>query len=214
MYLTDTHKKILEEWDFEKNKPINPATITHGSRKRVWWKCKQCNGGWEAFIFNRTKGSGCPFCKKKGILLEKSIAYLYKDLMEEWDFMRNPESPYEFSIGSQKKVWWICPKGLHHYQARIVNRTKNNSGCPYCTGKMVADDASLATVKPKLVEEWNFEKNRNEKPTDFLPYSHRKVWWVCKKCSWSWRAEIASRSNGSGCPNCKKRRSDSRSTKI
>ncbi|MDQ6598088.1 zinc-ribbon domain-containing protein [Bacillus salipaludis] len=206
MYLTDTHKELLEEWDYEKNKHINPAATTNGSRKRVWWKCKNCRGEWEAYIFNRVNGSGCPSCRKKGVLLEKSIAFLFNDLIKEWDMKRNRESPEDFSIGSQKKVWWICTKG-HHYQARVVNRTKNGSGCPYCAGKKVEKNASLAAIKPKLLEEWNFEKNRDVNPSDFLPYSHKKVWWVCKKCNWNWEAEIASRSNGSGCPKCKNRKS-------
>lgn len=213
MYLTDTYRELLEEWNYVKNKHIDPAKTTPGSKKRVWWKCKKCNGDWEAFIFNRTKGSGCPLCKKREIILEKSIAYLYTDLMNEWDFKRNTESPYEYSRGSQKKVWWICSNG-HHYQAKIVNRTKYGSGCPYCTGKKVDESTSLATVKPKLLEEWDFEKNIDVNPSKFLPYSHMKVWWICNKCNWNWRAEIASRSSGSGCPNCKNRRTVPRAAKA
>ncbi len=31
--------------------------------KRVWWKCSEGHE-WEAFIQNRTRGSGCPICAR------------------------------------------------------------------------------------------------------------------------------------------------------
>jgi len=46
----------------------------------------------------------------------------------------NPDGPESFCLGSNKKVWWKCAHG-HVWSATIANRTKNGSGCPYCSGK-------------------------------------------------------------------------------
>lgn len=64
----------------------------------------------------------------------KSIVYSHPDLLKEWDYEKNENlKPSYFSLGSEQKVWWICSKG-HSYESMISNRTKQNTGCPYCAG--------------------------------------------------------------------------------
>ena len=59
----------------------------------------------------------------------------YPHLVKEWHPTKNGElTPNDFTFGSHKKVWWLCPKG-HSYNSVIKNRTLNKSGCPYCAGK-------------------------------------------------------------------------------
>ena len=57
----------------------------------------------------------------------------YPELAKEWHPTKNGKfSPKDFTYGSQKTVWWLCPKG-HAYDRRIGERTrKRNSVCPYC----------------------------------------------------------------------------------
>ena len=45
---------LLKEWNYEKNRDINPYKITSNTHKKAWWKCK--NGHeWYANISNRTR---------------------------------------------------------------------------------------------------------------------------------------------------------------
>ena len=38
---------------------------------------------------------------------------LYPDLVKEWHPTKNGDlTPNDFTHGSGKKVWWLCPKGL------------------------------------------------------------------------------------------------------
>ena len=60
---------------------------------------------------------------------------------------------------------------------------------------------SLLFVNPELAKEWNYEKNGELKPENFLVNSAKKVWWKCKK-GHEWQATIASRGSGRGCPYC------------
>ena len=104
--------------------------------------------------------------------------------------------------GSNKKVWWICPNG-HEYQATVTSRIDKNSGCPYCANYLVLSGYNdLATTNPKLIKEWNYEKNGDLKPTDVVAGSHKKVWWICPK-GHEYESSLNSRTDkNSGCPYC------------
>ena len=43
---------------------------------------------------------------------EKSLAYRFPELSKEWHPTKNGDlTPYDVTVGSHKKVWWICSKG-------------------------------------------------------------------------------------------------------
>lgn len=57
----------------------------------------------------------------------------------------------------------------------------------------------LQSRNPGLCLEWS---PRNKfRPDEVLEYSNKRVWWICSK-GHEWQAEVANRSNGSGCPYC------------
>ena len=124
-------------------------------------------------------------------------------LMAEWNLEKNNElglDPKTFTLGSHQKVWWKCSKG-HEWKAVIGNRHIGR-GCPYCSGRYaIKDKNDLLTINPPLANEWNYAKNENLRPENFMPNSHKKVWWKCDK-GHEWQATIADRSNRRGCPVC------------
>jgi very-short-patch-repair endonuclease/uncharacterized Zn-finger protein len=66
---------------------------------------------------------------------EKSILKTHPELSEEWDYDKNyPLTPKNFSYGSGKMIWWLCPKG-HSYERSPNTRTSHGIGCPYCSGR-------------------------------------------------------------------------------
>ena len=68
--------------------------------------------------------------------------------------------------------------------------------------KLIKGQNDLLTVMPELCEEWHPTKNGDKKPSDFLPGSGKKAWWL-GKCGHSWEAVISSRAKlGRGCPVC------------
>ena len=53
-----------------------------------------------------------------------TLAEQFPELAMEWDYERNGDlTPENVSYGSNKKVWWICPKCGQSYQKKIGNRT-------------------------------------------------------------------------------------------
>ena len=131
-------------------------------------------------------------------------------LMVEWDWEKNTElgfDPTKLTCGSNKKVWWKCSKG-HEWQAIINSRNKGHR-CPYCSGLyVIKGENDLQTVNPSLEKEWNYEKNNEFTPSEVLPNSEKKVWWICKK-GHEWQATIANRNKGRGCPICNSERNTS-----
>lgn len=67
----------------------------------------------------------------------------------------------------------------------------------------ILDENSLGAKVPRLIEEWNWEKNQNLSPFDFSYNSHFSVWWRCKR-GHEWMAPINNRAktNGTNCPYC------------
>ena len=82
----------------------------------------------------------------------------------------------DISIGSMKKLWWKCDKGVDHiWLASSNQRTSGGKlrGCPVCTGKLVVASNSLKTKFPKISLEWNYLKNINITPESITPFSNK-----------------------------------------
>ena len=149
---------LLEEWDGEKNLPLTPDGVTHGSHTMVWWRCGSGHS-WQALVYTRTAGSGCPYCAGKKLGQSNDFASLYPDLAVQWDTRKNaPRKPSEFPAGSHHLAWWVCEKG-HSWRAQINSRVSGGCGCPVCAGRLVQPgENDLASQFPRLVKEWDIEK--------------------------------------------------------
>lgn len=140
------------------------------------------------------------------ITFENSLAAKFPVIAAEWHPTKNGTLiPSEIAPQSSKKVWWLCKNG-HEWESRIQARHHyftryNGTGCPYCSNKLVSDTNNLAVKYPNLVPEWHPTLNKNVKPTDVLPGTHKKAWWKCDR-GHEWETAIYIRTSGSGCPVC------------
>ena len=125
-----------------------------------------------------------------------------KSLIEEWDYSKNSDTPHDVPYASNKKVQWKCEKG-HRWEAMIANRSIRDRGCPYCShNKPIVGETDLETVYPALSLEWNRKRNEGLLPSDVLPFSNKKVWWICAK-GHEWQSTVYNRTiAGRGCPYC------------
>ena len=198
--LVSKNQAIITEWDFIKNKGISPNQFTPFSLQEVWWKCPTGHS-YKKSIAKKSRGDGCPICSNRLVVSGiNDLATTHPDLVNEWDNEKNhPITPWTIHAGSTKKVWWKCKNG-HSWEASIVNRSRGRN-CPYCSGKLASGEWNLASHSPMLIEEWDYEKNKNINPEQVTPYSNNKVWWRCE-FGHSWEASINKRVNGSRCPSC------------
>ena len=166
---------IAVEWDYEKNHGITPRNVLPYSTKTVWWKCEKGHT-WQSTINARTKEKRkCPYCMDKKLIWDNSLEATFPDLVREWDYRKNGDLlPKDCIFSSHEEVWWQCPKG-HCYKKEIRKRTKLNQGCPYCARKKILEDESFGSMYPKLLKEWDCEKNQNISPYMIAPKSSKKV---------------------------------------
>lgn len=205
------HPNLAKEWDCERNEGLTPDMFSEFSTQaKFWWKCS--NGHyWQSTIAHRVgMKSNCPFCSNRKLLKGYNdflTTNQNMNLILEWNFYKNGMEgifPDEITEGSNKKVWWKC-QNEHSWQATIYQR-KRGSGCPICSGHTVlAGYNDLQTTHPKLIDEWNYDKNFPLLPSEVSFGSNKKIWWVCGE-GHEWEAMILSRSRGSGCPKCAKQK--------
>ena len=128
-------------------------------------------------------------------------------LIKQWDFEKNLISPDKVTVFSSKKIWWLCENGHkeHSYEAVVADKYRDHTGCPYCSNRKVLKGFNdLATTRPDLIEDWNFEHNEKS-PNEITAGSSYKANWVCHKCGYKWSAIVSSRSKGNGCKECAKK---------
>ena len=199
--LTTTHPDLVKEWNYERNGNLKPSEVTYGSHKKVWWKCSKGHE-WEDTVRDRTTGKECPYCTNQKVLSGyNDLATVKPEVASEWNYEKNGKlTPDQVKYTANKKVWWICSKG-HEWNAYVFNRSKG-VGCPICTNRSVLEGFNdLASTHPKLVKEWNYEKNGRILPTSVTAGSNKSVWWKCEK-GHEWKSNIKSRVNGNNCPYC------------
>jgi len=204
--LKSMYPEIARQWHYEKNGDMDPGKITPGSGKKVWWRCEKGHE-WENYIYNRTRGFGCPFCSGRRPTRDNNLLAIKPDVAKQWHPFKNKNlRPEQVSPNSHRKVWWQCEKG-HEWIAFIYKM--NKKPCPYCYGRKVGSDNNLAAVHPVFAKQWHPSKNGTLKPSQIFYRSHKTVWWQCEK-GHEWKSKISTRNQLlSGCPYCKRRRASS-----
>jgi rubrerythrin len=211
---TDIRPDVAKKWNFDRNGSLNPNMFSVGSNEIVWWKCPDCGHEWQSSINSMTREGrrGCAICSKKqrgntftkGVV-EKvgSLSETMPELAKEWHPIKNGTlTPNDITAGRFQPVWWLCPKCGYEWQASPNNR-KKGVGCPCCSGRVPKTGINdLATLYPKLLLEWDYEKNIGTNPEMLLPGSGKKVWWKCSVCGHEWATAIVNRTKGHNCPKC------------
>lgn len=207
---------LMSQWDYEKNENIEPESIAVRSNKKVWWKC-ELGHSWNESPDRRSRGQNCPYCSGKRVLAG------FNDLMSQapqlaidWDYEKNLEfGPDEITTGSNKKVHWKCHICDYEWITSPNSRKNGTRKCPQCAEEVrvrnfrknfvKSGNNDLLSQAPKIVQEWDYQKNQDIMPEAFTINSKEKVWWKCRTCGNEWLAQIKNRVlRGSGCPKCMK----------
>lgn len=118
---------------------------------------------------------------------DKSLAILKPQIASEWHPTKNtPLFPSMFHPNSGKKVWWHC-KEHHAWEASIDQRTRGR-GCPYCSNKKVGFGNSLQDKFPRIATFWYQPQNGDRLPSQVVPGSYLKVWWLCDNNHYSYKS--------------------------
>jgi len=193
--------EIAAEWS-EKNYPLLPTMVTPFANKKVWWKCSKGHE-WHTLISTRSGGSKCPYCS--GIILLKGFndfATRQPQLAQEWSERNLPLTPDMINEKSRKNVWWKCRECGNEWKSVVYARIKGTV-CPVCADRAVLPGYNdLATTDAHLLDEWDYEKNKDITPFAVSRNSMKSVWWKCS-LGHSWKAKIYERTvEEKCCPVC------------
>lgn len=136
----------------------------------------------------------------KGI---NDLATTHPAIAQEWHTAKNaPLTAGDVSYGSNRKVFWHCPKG-HEYQEYVYKHVQGKS-CPYCSNKKVLVGYNdLKTLYPQIAAEWDYKENKGIDINHIIPGSTKAVHWRCSACGYKWIAKVCQRTTqGTGCPLC------------
>jgi len=197
--------ELALQWNYKKNSPLSPDSIYARSSRKIWWKCPEGDDHvWKSTLKSRANGVGCPICSGRKTTKSNSLGVKYPEIAKFWNTNKNREfSIYNVTPYSSIKVWWKCHEGDDHEWESTVANMVNGSTCPVCMGRKITKNNNLKKLFPKLIEEWNFEKNTID-PQKISPGSKEKVWWICS-CNkeHNWFSTIKDRTGKeSGCPFC------------
>ncbi len=203
--LATRYLTIADEWHPTKNKSLKPTDVMPGSSKKVWWLC--ANGHeYEQSIAQRTHRNGsCPICQGQKVLKGfNDLVSQFPNVAAEWHQIKNNGLTANcVSKGSNKRFWWKCLKCGYEWRARVVDRTKDHTGCPACANKVLVQGFNdLETKFPEIAKEWHPTKNRNLTPKDVKAFSHKKAWWVCPNKHEYEQSIMLRTTRRMGCPYC------------
>ena len=194
---------LAGQWDHEKNTGVTPDMVTAGSEYRAFWLCEEHGHSWDACVYSRNQGRGCPYCANQKLLEGfNDLRTLNPALADEWDHENNNGlTPSNVLAGSTHHYSWKCAFG-HTWQATAKKRHHDKQNCPYCHGNKVWTGFNdIPTTHPAIAREWSEKRNGKKRPEHYTIGADVKVWWKCGICGHEWDARIYSRKN-CGCPAC------------
>lgn len=211
--LAEKFPAFAAEWDTDGNGDLRPEDVSYGSDRVVSWLCPKGHAPYRRKVcFRTSRNRGCPVCGKAKLTAPKkgkTLAEAFPEIAAEWDYEKNhPLTPDTVAPRSNKKAYFICPKGHGSTESYISNRTAGN-GCPDC-GRLRGGEANttralaratVAETHPALAAEWNAELN-TVSLSDVSPGSARSLWWNCPEGHEPFLAQVARRTRGQGCPAC------------
>lgn len=203
--LATTHPQTLAEWHPTRNYPLTPTEIGRGSQRKIWWICAKGHE-WKTSPNSRTgKGiTDCPTCAGRNILVGfNDLPTTHPEIAAQWHPTKNlPVVPSDVNHGSRMLIWWACDIG-HEWKTPLYNKRKGKIGCAICAGQKVLKGFNdLATINPKLAEDWHPTKNGDLAPTMVTSNSTKRIWWNCI-LNHTWQAKVNTRhASFNGCPVC------------
>jgi hypothetical protein len=216
--LKTDYPEIFSQWDYKKNKDLDPLKIATGSPKIVWWRCKKKHS-WKASIDRRTRnGSACKKCtyKLESFLIKDNNPELFKQIHPT----KNKFDINKLTVGSGRLVWFKCSKG-HEWRTTVNSRRKSGYGCRKCSHQsriveniikekkfhLLVKKDRLSNLSPVLSRYWHPTLNEGLMPIHVSAFSSKKVWWKCKE-GHSYQQNISSKkqlfekNNTIVCPLC------------
>ncbi|QHK18984.1 DUF559 domain-containing protein [Pseudarthrobacter psychrotolerans] len=129
-----TRPILAAEWDPATAR--RPDDVAAGSDYAANWICRKDGAHrWTAAVSSRpSSGAGCPFCDGKRPTDRNRLDLNRPALAVKWHPTENGDlTPADVSVGSSRRVRWICPQDATHvWSAQVRARALDGDGCKWC----------------------------------------------------------------------------------
>ena len=123
-----------------------------------------------------------------GNSLRKKLTDVCPEIVDYWDYERNPKRPEEYSASSSEKVYTFCPEcGKSLYRSVRFSRRDAKAGivstvipCKKCSKH--DDEKTLASMCPEITQYWIRERNGYVTPDMVMAHSAEQVYVRCPNC--------------------------------
>lgn len=170
---------LHNRFDIEKNK-CSSKDVSYRSNKKWWFKCPRDLHDSEQHVMHVvTRNADVKLaCRKCNSIAQVIIDKFGEDyLWKHWHDVNNV-SPWDIAYGrSRLKVVIQCTTKDYHVYEQTPQSFGRGIGCPYCNGKMVHPNDSVASVFPEILSIWS-DKN-DKSPYEYTAKSNKKVWFKC-----------------------------------
>ncbi len=128
--------RLRQEWDSEKNQHVSNVQVKPYSSKVLAWICPEGTADdphcWDARVYSRTRGTGCPYCAGVKVGKANSLAIVAPDVAKSWCYEKNKGTPQEYTAQSNYQAVWDCTECGHQWSTAIKSRAADGCGCPKC----------------------------------------------------------------------------------
>lgn len=200
-YSPDQYHQLAQECNFTWLGPKATSVL-----EPTGWQCKACNNTWQARHADIRRGKGCPECAKKNRaqkLCKKPAQYhqLAHDRKAEW---LGPEVS-----NTTISTAWQCQTCGNIWQTSYAY-LRASIGCPKCS---IEKRANLRRISAKQYHRLAHKDNLIWLGPEVLT-TVTNTTWRCQVCNCEWQACYHNIRKGTGCPNCKESKGESRIAQI
>ena len=189
-----THEQFVEEVA-ARNPSVEVLGHYEGSSKPVWTRCRECGHVWKPRAQSLLTGGSCPKCSGH----ERKTHEQFVDEVAS----KNPKveilGHYE---GSSKPVRARC-RDCGYVWSPLASNIRLGSGCPKCHRRKLS--ASHRKTQEQFLADLA-TKNPNVEVLGHYEGSAKRVKVRCRRCGHIWTPTANGIMQGSGCPECARKR--------
>ena len=180
--LDNDRQDLLDRWDYDLNN-VYPSDIEKSANKKYYFKCPNCKHESELFLITSiTSNNSMVKCKMCNSFAQHIIDTYGVEYLDKIWSDKNEKSPWDYSWGMKKKVWFNCLNNPDHVYLQSIVSKSNGCMCTICNSNnrytKIAIEKSLGGVYPQSFDVWS-QKNDNT-PYDYAPFSDKYVFWKCE----------------------------------
>lgn len=179
--------------EYVKGNPLTPEEIGYSSTVEVNWKCSFGHTETESVQKRLRRG----YCKTCGKNRSGSFGQKYPEAAKLWS-PKNKFTAYEVSPTYSAPILWRCEKG-HEWERLIWQQLAATSPCPFCRD----ENNNLFHCYPKLLDEWDAQKNFGVCTSEISVMSTVPYHWICSRGHEFTASPLERTRRNKGCPICK-----------